>query len=114
MTYVCYMDDGSFNGFYHDDMHGDNIPKPYIKISEDLFQELLVNHPYIKIDTSKLNPSLETIYGSFDQIFEDIDEPKDDDSSERALTPIELENQELKERITLLEAAMNDMILGGM
>ncbi|SHJ25461.1 hypothetical protein SAMN02745163_01573 [Clostridium cavendishii DSM 21758] len=41
MKFFGFKENGQFDGFYTKEIHGDNIPKTNIKITEDLWQELL-------------------------------------------------------------------------
>ncbi|SHK89468.1 hypothetical protein SAMN02745163_04616 [Clostridium cavendishii DSM 21758] len=53
MLYVAYKENGQFDGFYTEDIHGENIPKQSLKITEDLWAELLKDNYKYKLNLTE-------------------------------------------------------------
>lgn len=98
MKYLAYMTDGKFNGFYSDDIHT-NIPKPNIKVSENLWYKLL-EKPFELIISNIQGKSILDMQ-DYDICFKEV-------ARESVVTPTE------PTRIDLLESAVNELLLGGM
>lgn len=104
MKYFSYLKNGEFNGFYADNVH-DVIPESTIKITEELWQELLKSNYKVKdinlIDKDYLYDISNIDF--FEEIIFENNEEEPYISLENRVEILENENSEL-----LLDAAIKD------
>lgn len=95
MKYVAYREDGVFNGFYSDDIHGENIPKLNLKINDELWQELLKDNYNVKINGIEVYNNEVLYIDDLEKYFIKIEKPLNEGSpSELSILKLRIEQLE--------------------
>lgn len=99
--YVLFKPNGDIDSFYVDSIH-EIIPIGSIPISTELWEELSADARRYKLDAGIIRLKTDEELAS--------EEPA---PTEPVMTPEQIEIENLKQQLSAVQAAMDDLILGG-